>query len=447
MGFAARCILNNPEAFDRVIIALPFTSIIDQMADTLRKALEEATNLLAVLEHHSLTDPEARATSEAKRVALEAAEANWDHAPLVVTTFVQLLESLLSNQPRRMRKLHSIARSTIMLDEIEVLLTHQLETTMDVLRALAETCGCVVVLSTATQPPFEQQVECLKNIKIHEITRRPDQLERVLRRVQYEEVGSRDAPVTPARIADEAARQPQPLVVVNTHRDALRIMNKMTGVAGLRHLSARLYPAHRRAVIAGSKADLRDGHSVRLVSTQVIEAGVDLDFPWEARVYGPLGSIVQTAGRVNREDMLRDAAGQPMLGTLVVFHLEAATTPGEDYITAINTLDRIRHLMPMMRDDTDGVIGLDFADPAFIRRYYSDLMYRRVDLKGIHALRRQLDFPAVADQYKLIDEQQISLCVDYRQEGHAPLASLIAASAFRSVPATNPQPQQARARQ
>lgn len=423
-AFAARCIRAHKGRIDRIIIALPFTSIIDQTALTLREILEDNGENPAVLEHHSVADIEAIAPDRDTRDSLKLAEENWD-APVILTTFVQVFESLLSNKPRRMRKLHNIARSIIILDEIQALPTGLLETTMDVLRALVEHCGCVVVLSTATQPPYEKRIACLKGMPVREITQRPQHLAAVLRRVRYEVVGSRTMPVTPGQIATMALQERQSLVVLNTPHDATRIYDVMLGAEGLCHLSTRLCPAHRKQVIARIKSDLKDGNPVRLVSTQVIEAGVDLDFPWGARVFGPLGSIVQTAGRVNREGLLRGEDGNPRLGVLTVFHLEDGRSPGAEYETAINILRRLMSRVPRMLGPTGEDLGPDFGDAGFLRHYYSELMGINVDTRNIQALRRQLDFPRVAEEYRLIPEEQISLCIDWEGKGHAALEELL----------------------
>ncbi|GLR81409.1 DEAD/DEAH box helicase [Azospirillum oryzae] len=432
MAFASQCVLDH--GFRRIIIALPFTSIIDQTAQTLKEILEAGGSPLAVLEHHStadLGDDEWQG-----RTAYRLAEENWD-APVVITTFVQLFESLLANRPGRMRKLHNMARSVIVLDEVQALPVGLLDTTMDVLHSLVEDCGCIVLFSTATQPPYEAKMPSLRGMPVREITKRPHHLTKELRRVRYDLLGTPSVPLTVGDIAGMTLQRPQSLVVTNTRRDATAIFDIMADQPGkvesLYYLSSSLCPAHRKQVIATVAACLDAKAPIHLVSTQVIEAGVDLDFPWGARAFGPLGSIVQTAGRVNRNGMLKEA-GNPVLGTLAVFHLEGGKLPPGEYTQAANILLRLLPNAPRLvgRDGED--MGLDLSDPDFMRRYYGALIEFGTDARGIQDLRRKLDFSEVAERYRLIPDDQVAVCIDWEGRGHAALAKLLKESsrvAFR----------------
>lgn len=435
MAFASRCIFDH--GFRRIIIALPFTSIIDQTAQTLKEILETGGSPPAVLEHHStadLGDDEWQG-----RTAYRLAEENWD-APVVITTFVQLFESLLANRPGRMRKLHNIARSIIVLDEVQAFPVGLLDTTMDVLRSLAEDCGCVVLLSTATQPPYEARIPTIRGLKVREVSKRPDHLTRALRRVRYDILGTPSAPLMVDDIAGMALQRPQSLVVANTRRDAAAIVNSMSNdmpgeAESLYSLSSSLCPAHRKQVITTVAARLDAKAPVHLVSTQVIEAGVDLDFPWGARAFGPLGSIVQTAGRVNRNGTL-EVAGRAVLGTLVVFHLKGGNLPPGEYTQATNILLRLLPCAPRLVGPAGEDLGLDLSDPDFMRRYYGALIESGTDAHGIQYLRQKLDFPEVAERYRLIPEEQAAVCVDWNGVGHAALAKLLrepSRTAYRQV--------------
>lgn len=434
MAFASRCVLDH--GFRRIIIALPFMSIIDQTVQTLKEIIETGGSTPAVLEHHStadLGDDEWQG-----RAAYRLAEENWD-APVVLTTFVQLFESLLANRPGRMRKLHNVAGSVVVLDEVQALPVGLLDTTMDVLRSLAEDCGCVVLLSTATQPPYEAKIPSLKGIAVREITKEPDHLTQALRRVRYDVLGTPSAPLAVGDVAGMALRRPQSLVVMNTRRDAATIFNTMSDhpveTESLYYLSSSLCPAHRKQVIATVVGRLDAKAPVHLVSTQVIEAGVDLDFPWGARAFGPLGSIVQTAGRVNRNGTLEEA-GTPVFGSLVVFHLEGGNLPPGEYTQATNTLLRLLPTAPRLFGPDGEDLGIDLADRHFMRRYYGALIETGTDVLGIQNLRRKLDFPEVAERYRLIPENQVAVCIDWKGMGHASLAKLLkepSRTAYRRV--------------
>jgi CRISPR-associated endonuclease/helicase Cas3 len=430
MAFSARQVLlaqagrfGAEKRFDRIIIALPFTSIIDQVADILRAILENrAASQLSVLEHHGAADAAGQEEGEGqsrRAWTLRMAEENWD-APVVVTTFVQLFESLLSNKPQKMRKLHNIARSVIVLDEVQALPTELLDPTMDVVRSLVEDCGCTVLFSTATQPFFENAVPALRGCTIRAITRRPDHLFSILRRVRYEMCGSLEEPISVADLAAMVTDREQALVVLNTRRDAIRIVAALPCSEALAHLSTLLCPAHRRQVLDRVRLRLLAKLPIRLVSTQVIEAGVDLDFPWGARAFGPLWGIAQVAGRVNREGMLRDAGG-PALGTMVVFCLENGGIPPDLYQEATNLLYRMLPSVPRMLGPGCEDLGPDFGDKSLISRYYDTLMAKGVDAFGIQAMRRKLDFPGVAAKYRMIREEQTAFCVDWQGNGHSSL--------------------------
>lgn len=298
LGFA----LHHAKAkrMQRIIYAIPFTSVIDQTAAIFRSILGEDV----VLEHHSALDASARPeegepydrqSAEAKR--RRAAE-NWE-APVVVTTNVQLFESLFAHRPSRCRKLHNIVRSVIILDECQTVPLHVLRPAIAALRELCRAYGCSLVLCTATQPALLepdfsggfQQARALA----------PDAaaLHRQLRRATPRLRGS----LSDAALVGELGEASQGLVIVNSRAHALRLYNlaRAEGLAGLTHLSTRQTATDRSAILARVKAGLKAGTPCRVIATSLIEAGIDISFPRAWRAEAGLDQIIQAAGRVNRE--------------------------------------------------------------------------------------------------------------------------------------------------
>lgn len=374
----------------RVVVAIPFTSIIDQTAHEYRKILGDDS----VLEHHSgmAWDDDPDETGTRLRLASE----NWD-ASMVVTTTVQLFESLFAHRPGRCRKLHRLARSVIVLDEVQTLPVELLAPTLDILRNLVEEYGVTVVLSTATQPALEGNSPYLKAFPagtVREIVPEPERYFRSLKRVTFD---LRPDPVSWETVASWIAEQPQAMVVVNTRREALRLVD-LVGGEGLFHLSTLLCGAHRKEVLERVRTRLREGLPVRLISTQVVEAGVDLDFPRVYRAVGPLDRIVQAAGRCNREGRLPS-------GQVVLFSPESGRAPRGAYRTG---MEEARILLKQ---------DVDLHDPEVYALYFRRL-YQSVDTDqhGIQALRRDLNFPEVAARYRLIADDTVPVVVRYGPE-------------------------------
>jgi CRISPR-associated endonuclease/helicase Cas3 len=292
----------------RVIIAVPFITVTEQNARVYRDLLGED----AVLEHHSAVDSD-------QRYARLGAE-NWD-APFVVTTTVQLFDSLFGRKPARSRKVHRLANAVVVLDEVQALPADLLLPILDGLRVLAEYFGTTVLLASATQPAFQRlSVWQPLQQRIREVIPDPTGLYERLRRVRYE---WRLGPPLPelSEVADEVAGHDQALVVVSTVTAARRMFRLLRErkSGAVRHLSTRMCPAHRQAVLAEVHGLLAGGEQVTLVSTQLIEAGVDVDFPAVFRAIAPADSLQQAAGRANREGR------RPDPGLVVVF--DAADVP------------------------------------------------------------------------------------------------------------------------
>ena len=296
----------------RIIVVIPYLSIIEQNAAEYRRIFGDDV----VLENHSGIAPAAD-TDEEEKSRLELVSENWD-APVIVTTSVQFIESLFAASPSRCRKLHRIPRSVVIFDEVQTLPAHLLAPTFSVLRELATNYGTSFVFSSATQPAFRRCAALPAGFlptELCEIAPEPDTLFHQLRRVTYRLPApgeTFDWPTLARRLADT----PQVLCVVNLTRHARELWEHLsrflpTDEAPI-HLSSAMCAQHRLNLIASIKERLCTGHPCRVISTQLIEAGVDVDFPEVWRALGPLDSIVQVAGRCNRE-------GRRPTGTVHIF--------------------------------------------------------------------------------------------------------------------------------
>ena len=275
----------------RVIHVIPYTSIIEQTANVFRDIFPDA-----VVEHHSNLDPDKETVKS--RLAAE----NWD-APLIVTTNVQFFESLFAAKTSRCRKLHNIVNSVVVLDEAQLLPPEFLQPILDVMNLLVHYYGVTFVLSTATQPAlgtlksFQRSLRGLDNVR--EIIDDPDTLYQNLERVTVTWPHDFHLAQDWDDIAQQIQQHPSVLAVVNSRADARKLHRCMPD--GTIHLSALMCGEHRSRVISNVRQRLLAGESVRVVSTQLVEAGVDVDFPVVYRALAGLDSIAQAAGRCNRE--------------------------------------------------------------------------------------------------------------------------------------------------
>jgi len=295
LGFALDHALRHGHR--RIIYAIPFTSIIDQTAEIFRSVLGEDN----VLEHHSSIEEEAfEAKQRERKDKLKLAMEDWA-APVIVTTTVQLFDSLFTARPSRARKLHNIAGSILVLDEAQTLPKALLMPIMRALEELARNYGCTVVLCTATQPALGKRPELPGGLPLEgrELAPDPADLAAKLARTRIIHAGDMDD----AALLDAFAGHNQALVIVNSRRHALELYRQATdaGLEGLVHLTTRQYAAHRRRILADVRDRLKDGRPCRLIATSLIEAGVDVDFPVAWRAEAGLDQIIQAAGRVNRE--------------------------------------------------------------------------------------------------------------------------------------------------
>ena len=392
MAFALRHAIKH--GLQRVIVATPYTSITDQTAKVYREIFgTDAHGRDIVLEHHSQATEWAGVDTEsdfhpAQNRARLAAE-NWD-APIIVTTTVQLFESLFSNRTSRIRKAHRLAGSVIILDEAQTLPPHLLDPITDAIRQLTTWGRTTVVLSTATQPAFEA-LKPFADLKPVEIIPHPERWFAKLRRVKYEWRVDRPMPWEDA--AQLLLNERQGLAVVNLKRDALNLLDVLDDPAAL-HLSTNLCGAHRRQVIQEVRERLSRDELCRLVSTQVVEAGVDLDFPFVVRAMGPLDAIIQAAGRCNREGSLES-------GRVLVFLPEGTGTPPGAYRAAAGVARSVLGS------------GADLDDPAVARKYFRRLYDTlETDVRQVQERRQAFDFPEVARRFRMIDDDTESVVIE-----------------------------------
>lgn len=387
MGFALRHAVIH--GLDRVIVAVPFISITQQTAGVYRQFLGEA----AILEHHSSAEIDDPDEYDPKAIWARLASENWD-APIVVTTTVQLFNSLFSNRTSSTRKLHNLARSVIILDEAQALPPTLLEPILDGLRDLSKNYGASVVLSTATQPAFEA-IEQFADVDAYGIVPSPTRHFQSLKRVRYE--WRTDPLLSWDEVAEIMHGAQQALAVVNTKKDALVLLAALNDENAL-HLSTLLCGRHREAVITEIRRRLDRGEICHVVSTQVVEAGVDIDFPMVLRAVGPMDSIIQAAGRCNRNGLLDE-------GRVIVFQAEAATLPRGNYQTATGITKTMRNAG---RNDLD--------DPHVVAEYFRRL-YQVVDTdtEQVQQERKACDYPEVAKRFKMIGDDTVSAIVTRKE--------------------------------
>lgn len=377
----------------RVVLVLPYTSIIEQNAAVYRDILGAD----AVLEHHSgvhQREPKKgeEVDEETERKITLAAE-NWN-ASVVVTTTVQLFESLFAARNSRLRKLHRLARSVIVLDEAQTLPPELLVPTLEVLRFLVEDYGCTVVFCTATQPAFRSSYGDryrghFEGFDITEIIADPAQLYADLRRVQYE-VHAEES-WSWEQVAAQMRSESQSLAIVNTVKDAQALFNELDDPNAF-HLSTRMCPGHRRRVLAEVIRRLRAKLPVHLVATQVVEAGVDISFPLVLRAIGPLDSIIQAAGRCNREGALNG------FGRVVVFVPKEGGMPPGSYQAGA---DQTRMLLRKYGDIFEERLHSPDLPPEYFQLLYGT---QNLDKHGIRQLEESGQFRETERRYRFIEE-------------------------------------------
>ena len=387
----------------RVIYVVPYTSIIEQTANVFRDVFKDLGRD-TVLEHHSNVDP------SHETVHSRLASETWD-APLIVTTAVQFFESIYANRTSRCRKLHNLCNSIIILDEAQLLPVDFLQPCLNALRELKSSYGATIVLCTATQPALHYrkgvgwEFEGLgKEEIVQEIVEDPEILQQKLKRVRFSIPKDLNQPTTWECLAEKLSKHHQVLCVVNKARKDCRELHSLMP-SGTLHLSALMCGQHRSEKIDEIKACLKSGKKVRVISTQLVEAGVDLDFPVVYRALAGLDSIAQAAGRCNREGRLE-------FGKVVVF-----VPPGRPPESQQAATDLGRELLQLNPEDPLNLEGFT--------RYFEQLYWARgkdgLDKKQILKLLEKnpyhsFAFRSAAERFQLISAETRSLLVPYKNE-------------------------------
>lgn len=405
LAFALRHALEH--GLRRIIYVIPYTSIIEQTAKVFRSALGED----AVIEHHSnVYNNTLHTQDEEEEERRLLATENWD-APIIVTTNVQFFESFYANKSSKTRKIHNIAQSVIILDEAQMLPVPLLRPTMEVIRELAENYGTSVVLCTATQPALTANDDFRGGLKdVRELISSPEVLEKTFSRVKTTLMGNIDD----SKVISILEKERQVLCIVNTKKHARLLFQSLSNQEGLYHLSAAMCPVHRSQIFGDPqdpkpgtiRARLKSGEICRVVSTQLIEAGVDVDFPIVIRAMAGIDSIVQAAGRCNREGKI------PEGGTLYVFTPEDGFPSGYFRQNA-----QISELILQEK-------GNQILESSTVREYFKELYWLKDKGNGLDSehilddfeqdlIRGNFPFKSIANRYKLIPEAQIPIFIPY----------------------------------
>ena len=373
----------------RIIIAIPYTSIIVQTASILKQIFGEE----AVLEHHSNFDPQSLKSKEMQHKAKLATE-NWDY-PIVVTTNVQLFESMFSNKPSDCRKLHNIVNSVIILDEVQTLPTDYLQPIVDALKSYQRMFGISVLFTTASQPVLSGLIEgcnpkaAFQGIdNITEIIPKEYVLHDKLRRVRLEidNTGS-----TYNEIADQLSQHNKVLCIVNTRNDARELFERLPKEGMTIHLSRMMCPRHVSKAIQEIKQALSDNSEtvIRVVATQLIEAGVDIDFPVVYRQEAGLDSILQAAGRCNRE-------GKLDMATTYVFSLS------EEHKLYGSIIDANNARLNMV--NVNDWFASEAMTEYFRQLYCRKETFDKKDIKTLLYKPTEMCFAEAAKEFRLIEE-------------------------------------------
>lgn len=384
----------------KIIIAIPYTSIITQTAATLRSIFGEEN----VLEHHSNINWDDVHDKET-RLRLKLATENWDY-PIVVSTNVQLFESLFSNRPSDCRKLHNIAKSVLILDEAQMLPREFLQPVVDTLETLTTVFTTSILLTTASQPILTGRIEGASYSvgfeglgNVQELIPPKAKLYDKLRRVQLE---VDDAPKSYDEVASEVSSHEQVLCVVNTRRDAKELYVRLAEAGDCYHLSRMMCPAHIRETISEIKEKLKSNSGaspLRVVSTQLIEAGVDIDFPIVYRQQAGLDSVLQAAGRCNRE-------GLNEMGKTYVFSLQKEHPLPPGFISNTN--------------DARMALGneVDWLAPETMTSYFRQLYSRTSDFDKPKVKERlysrDMYFESVAKDFHMIDDNSTLVIINWK---------------------------------
>jgi CRISPR-associated endonuclease/helicase Cas3 len=385
----------------RIIVVLPFVNIIDQTAQILKEIFGDDW----VLEHHSGYNEDEKTIGEneknysvieqRKKLACE----NWDY-PIIVTTTVQFFESLFSNRPSRCRKVHNIAESVVIFDEVQTLPKEVVLPTLQMLKNVLPIMKTSFLFCTATQPAFEKRENFDGIDNITPLIENPDELYEGTKRVKYYFINDL-SPVDSGRLLEIASQETKSILVIfNTKKAALEFYNSAKNNQCRErqyHLSTAMCPSHRKNVIENIRTDLKAGKNILVSSTQLIEAGVDFDFPVVFRAIAPLEAIIQAAGRCNRENKLGKSGGKVFL-----FKLFDSGMPDKTYAACAT------HAEEFLRTDMN-----QLHDWRAFNKYYSQVvrLYVDPDRYKVNTARGQFNFQVVNDSYHIIRNQTDPLFV------------------------------------
>jgi CRISPR-associated endonuclease/helicase Cas3 len=397
LRFALEHAVNHPaHDFQRIIVGIPFTSIIEQTADVYRSVFSRLGDEV-VLEHHGNSNVDHETTFS------RLASQNYD-AQVVVTTNVHFFESLFSNRASRSRKIHRFARSIIILDEVQTLPVGLLAPTLLALQELVDSYGCTIILSTATPPTLEFRKEFPIGLKgVREIIPQNLELASQMKRTTLRDIGT----LSIEDLARTMRENNQFLCIHNTRKDAKETFQALSPVVPpneLFHLSTFMCPAHRRNCLEQIRKRLADGLACKVVSTQLIEAGVDVDFPVVYRAIAGIDSITQAAGRCNREGLLPQ-------GDTYLFRLPSLPPIG-----------MLRNTAEITQSLTGRLPGDELLSPQAVHEYFRMLYWQKSDgwdAKGILPMNMQIgqiNFESIASAYRLIEDDTISVVVPYDRE-------------------------------
>ncbi len=370
----------------RIIYVIPFTSIIEQNAGVFRQMLGED----AVLEHHCNYIPDE--SDWRTRLAVE----NWD-APVVVTTNVQFFDSFYANRTSKCRKLHNIAGSIVIFDEVQAIPVEKLQPCLEIIRELSKNYGVTTVLCTATQPAIERNEQFPDGLQVErEIIRDAPALFSALKRTEEHFIGTLDE----AEVAEKMMGHEQVLCIVNTRQQALDIFNGLPESDENIHLSALMYPAHRTEKLAEIRNRLAENKKCRVVSTQLIEAGVDVDFPSVYRAVAGIDSIAQAAGRCNRNGRSKIPCN--------VYVFEFPEDGGCSYIR------QAAQSAAKLFDEFKG----ELTSPACVEKYFADYFWKnaqrmdedRIIEKCLHAQTGDIQFRDIA-RFRMIQSATIPVII------------------------------------
>ncbi len=384
----------------RVICVIPYTSIIDQTAEVYRDIFGDDV----VLEHHSNIDPDQ--DNLTNRHCVE----NWD-SPIIVTTSVQFFETLHANRKRDLRKLHNVARSVVILDEVQTFPLELIKPIKDALDLLTRHFHVTTVHCSATQP-------CLAQPHATEIIAdTPALFSACTGRVKVHWPETLNQPASWEELAERITRNEQQrvLAIVHRRRDAIDLASAIGDKA--LHLSTLMCPAHRRHVLAQIKEKMGCKEDCIVVSTQLVEAGVDLDFPVVYRALAGVDSLAQAAGRCNRE-------GAPAAGD---FHVFVAPTQPPRGVLA----EGMKEMKNLLREGER-----DLFSPDLPRRYFERLTAVYKKPSSIPAHESSLDFPKTAEEFVMIEDEGTPVIAPYEEESRRRIEDLRRApgiTAFRSL--------------